>query len=244
VDARRLDNRDRTGGLVQVPRGQSHLAGDIVASVPGEPNYAKVLGAAQGMEIYAELAPGATDRDAYSFASFNLDPSRRFFTPDDYFGSNYTFEVSPNTAAVFSTMMTGVVQNTTPDLFSHSATVRASLTAGVLLAEAPDGYISPDGYPWYPYVHDGSGDPGTATDSFYVTTRPSIAEGLAMNSGTRTLSMRYDNAAGSPGRGYFYLEAQAVVRTAAVVVPEATAAALALVAIGATAGNRRRGRAS
>lgn len=227
---------------------RTSLAGDLVGAVPGEPSYATIFGDAAGMDLYLEVEPTETAQEGYASATFNLDPSRRFFTPSqsgtgmaDYFGSDYTFEVSPQTAVIFSTTATGTVRNTTPNLLAHQSNVYAYLHAGELMTEEPEGYIDPFGNDWYPHVHDGSGVPGSATVNFAVGNLISLVEGLAENSRTRTLTRRFDNDSDDLGLGYFYLNAVASVRTAAVVVPEPGALAIGLLAItGALTMRRRR----
>jgi hypothetical protein len=227
---------------------RTSLAGDLIGAVPGEPSYATIFGDAGGMDLYLEIEPTDTAEEGYADASFNLDPSRRFFTPSqsgtgmaNYFGSDYTFEVSPQTAVIFSTTATGTVRNTTPNLLAHQSSVYAAMHAGELMTEEPEGYIDPFGNDWYPHVHDGSGVRGSATVNFAVGNLISLVEGLAENSRTRTLTRRFDNASDDLGLGYFYLNAVASVRTAAVVVPEPSALAIGLFAItGALTMRRRR----
>jgi hypothetical protein len=212
------------------------LAGDIIASLPGEPSYAKVLGDAQGMEIYLEMAPGPTQQNAYGYANFNLDPTRRYFTAGqsgtgdpNFFGSDYTFEVSAKTAIVFSMLATATVRNTTGALTSHFGEVSAAMHAGILESEEPADYMDPSGFDWYPYVHDGSGIRGTAVDNFRITNRLNISTGLPENNASRLLSVRYENLGATSGVGYFYVEATGRIVTAAVTVPEPRSAAIGLV---------------
>ena len=206
---------------------RTHLAGDMITTLPGEASYAQILGDLQGLEVFLTMAPGPTPRSAIGNAEFNLDPTARYHSPGGagtgeglFFGSDYTFELSPHTAAVFTSVAHSTVQNTTNELEAHRVSASAFLHAGYLESVKPADYSNPFGIPWYPHVHDGSGVRDSGRDSFSISNSPTFTTWVAENSATQTLSVRFDNATNSGGAGYFYAGARAQIDTAAVTVPE------------------------
>ncbi len=222
-------------GLMFSDPQRVHIAGDYQADLEGNPSFVETKGDIQGLEVFLTMAPSAEAKTAFGFVGINLEPSRRFFaatdtSPANYFGSNYTFEVTPNTAILFSASVSSVVSNFADDLDAHLAWTDAEMVVGNLESEEPEDFENP---PFYPRVLDLSSPNWNGSSRFSISTfasTGSMFEHVQENSADSTLYAEYVNAHSEVANGYFYLEAGAQISTAAVIIPETSTVILAVVA--------------